>query len=215
MNKDMENTFNRMAELGGSDERLGRSTGPVINAPLLPKNTRPTPAATDTGLETVEHQYWHTQTYEWLPTGFPDRYRKDGFLVRELVTRSQAVELLAAERAEKEKIAAAVKKLEAAWRDHSQKVATLETQLAAAKKALETKSAANEALSKSVVESIDTEKRLREALEPFSKFAGAVFERNFNNTDVIFEISASDGGVLELTGKDFFEARAVLGGKSS
>ncbi len=61
--------------------------------------TRPAPAATDTGLETVEHQYWHTQTYEWLPTGFPDRYRKDGFLVRELVTRSQAEELLAAERA--------------------------------------------------------------------------------------------------------------------
>jgi len=53
------------------------------------------PAATDTGLETVEHQYWHDQTQEWLPTGFPDRYRKDGSLVRELVTRSQAEELLA------------------------------------------------------------------------------------------------------------------------
>ncbi len=64
--------------------------------------TRPTPAATDTGLVTVEHQYWHDQTQEWLPTGFPDRYRKDGFLVRELVTRSQAEKLLAAERAEKE-----------------------------------------------------------------------------------------------------------------
>ncbi|WP_139975806.1 hypothetical protein [Ochrobactrum sp. CGA5] len=52
--------------------------------------TRPAPAATDTGLETVEHQYWRDQTQEWLPTGFPDRYRKDGFQVRELVTRSQA-----------------------------------------------------------------------------------------------------------------------------
>lgn len=63
-------------------------------------DTRPAPAATDTGLETVEHQYWRDQTQEWLPTGFPDRYRKDGFQVRELVTRSQAAELLAAERAE-------------------------------------------------------------------------------------------------------------------
>jgi len=53
MNKDMENTFNRMAELGGSDERLGTNNTPVINAPLLPKNTRPAPAATDTGLVTV------------------------------------------------------------------------------------------------------------------------------------------------------------------
>ena len=65
-------------------------------------NTRPAPAATDTGLVTVEHQYWRDQTQEWLPTGFPDRYRKDGFLVRELVTRSQAAELLAAERAKTE-----------------------------------------------------------------------------------------------------------------
>ena len=40
MNKDMENTFNRMAELGGSDERLGTNTTPVINAPIIPKNTR-------------------------------------------------------------------------------------------------------------------------------------------------------------------------------
>ncbi|UYT57729.1 hypothetical protein OHI65_14760 [Brucella sp. MAB-22] len=76
-------------------------------------NTRPTPVAPlspdATGkyreLETVEHQYWHNQTYEWLPTGFPDRYRKDGFLVRELVTRSQAEELLAAERAESDRLA--------------------------------------------------------------------------------------------------------------
>ncbi|WP_210268075.1 hypothetical protein [Brucella intermedia] len=60
------------------------------------ENTRPATAATDTGLVTVGYQYWHDQTQEWLPTGFPDRYRKDGFLVRELVTRSQAVELLAA-----------------------------------------------------------------------------------------------------------------------
>ena len=51
MNKDMENVFNRMAELGGSDERIGANTTPVINAPLLPKNTRP--AEPVGGLETV------------------------------------------------------------------------------------------------------------------------------------------------------------------
>lgn len=49
MNKDMENTFNQMAELGGSDERLGTNTTPIINAPILPKNTRP--AAPVEGLE--------------------------------------------------------------------------------------------------------------------------------------------------------------------
>ena len=71
--------------------------GPNGETPVLVYRTAP--AATDTGLETVEHQYWRDQTQEWLPTGFPDRYRKDGFQVRELVTRSQAEELLAAERA--------------------------------------------------------------------------------------------------------------------
>jgi len=57
----------------------------------------PDPAPVE-GLETVEHHYWHDQTQEWLPTGFPDRYRKDGVLVRELVTRPQAEAIIAAER---------------------------------------------------------------------------------------------------------------------
>lgn len=236
-------------------------------------NTRPAPAATDTGLETVEYQV--EKNGKWYfdhPQSWAVR-KSNGATVRELCVRSQAEELLAAERAEKEEARRAeeeakdcfwsiyetylekgglpvstegarsalsnriasleadnaaknarIKELEAdlmcakasrdSWkRTHEESFSRLETKLAAAEKALETKSAANEALSKSVVESIDTEKRLREALEPFSKFAGAVFEHNFNNTDVIFEISASDGGVLELKGKDFFEARAVLGGK--
>lgn len=89
--------------------------------------TRPAPAATDTGLETVEHQYWHDQTQEWLPTGFPDRYRKDGFLVRELVTRSQAEELLAAERAAQQRLL-----VEEANEDKE----AIEAKLAAAEKAL-------------------------------------------------------------------------------
>lgn len=52
MNKDMENTFNQMAELGGSDERLGTNTTPIINAPLLPMNTRR--AAPVDGLEAAK-----------------------------------------------------------------------------------------------------------------------------------------------------------------
>jgi len=41
MNKDMENTFNLMAELGGSDERLGANTTPIINAPLRHNTSKP------------------------------------------------------------------------------------------------------------------------------------------------------------------------------
>ncbi|WP_266032714.1 Lar family restriction alleviation protein [Brucella intermedia] len=99
---DTDGKFHRIScnECGaGSREKFAMETCPLFYEELRSAwNTRPAPAATDTGLVTVEHQYWHTQTYEWLPTGFPDRYRKDGFLVRELVTRSQAEELLAAER---------------------------------------------------------------------------------------------------------------------
>ncbi|MCH4539142.1 hypothetical protein [Ochrobactrum sp. A-1] len=50
----------------------------------------------------------------------------------------------------------------------------------------------------------------RKALEPFSKYSGALFERNFNDHDVVHEVSAADGGVIQLTANDFFEARAVL-----
>lgn len=51
---------------------------------------------------------------------------------------------------------------------------------------------------------------LREALEPFSKFAGPVFERNFNKPDTITSIGAADGGYCTLTAGDFFAARVAL-----
>jgi len=55
-------------------------------------------AATDTGLETVA---WQHQDYdEWHETRVPEYHKNRGKNVRELVTRSQAEELLAAERAE-------------------------------------------------------------------------------------------------------------------
>ena len=53
----------------------------------------------------------------------------------------------------------------------------------------------------------------RKALEPFSSYAGALFERNFNSPDVVHEVSASDGGLCQLKAKDFFEARAALEAK--
>jgi hypothetical protein len=52
--------------------------------------------------------------------------------------------------------------------------------------------------------------RLREALEPFSRFAGPVFERNFNNDDPVDTITASDGEQVTLFARDFFAARAAI-----
>ncbi|ALJ98261.1 hypothetical protein BiPBO1_47 [Brucella phage BiPBO1] len=67
--------------------------------------TRPAPAATDTGLVTVAWQR-HSSFYAdgWGPVdaGHAQKLAAAGEPVRELVTRSQAEELLAAERAEKE-----------------------------------------------------------------------------------------------------------------
>ena len=79
------------------------------------ENTRPAPAATDTGLVTVA---WQHQDYdEWHETRVPEYHKNRGKNVRELVTRSQAVELLAAERAARDDIilrqARAIEKLEA------------------------------------------------------------------------------------------------------
>lgn len=46
------------------------------------------------------------------------------------------------------------------------------------------------------------------ALEPFSEFAGVVFERNFNKPDVVCRMSDVHGYRYELFAKDFFAARA-------
>ncbi len=62
---------------------------------------RPAPAATDTGLVTVAKQ-WKVTAKNW--SGLKPEI-SEPFDERELVTRSQAVELLAAERAEKERLA--------------------------------------------------------------------------------------------------------------
>ncbi|KAB2674876.1 hypothetical protein [Brucella tritici] len=97
MNKDMENTFNRMAELGGSDERLGNNTATVINAPLLPKDTCPAPAATDTGLVTVGEVSTVRESIAAFAGHMLSRQLKPGDL---LCFRSQAEEMLAAKDAQ-------------------------------------------------------------------------------------------------------------------
>ncbi|MFK4060776.1 hypothetical protein [Brucella anthropi] len=67
----------------------------------LQNSTRPAPAATVTGLVTVGFQC-SSNAVEWCETLIPKVREQHGYKIREVVTRSQAEELLAAERAEKE-----------------------------------------------------------------------------------------------------------------
>ncbi|WP_025091468.1 hypothetical protein [Brucella intermedia] len=160
---------------------------------------RPAPAATDTGLETVGYapsEYDMGLDYQQL--GISRLYPKScasGAVA--VVTRSQAEELLAAERAEKEKIAAAVKKLEAAWRDHSQKVATLEAKLAAAEQAAR---AAHETLIE---------------INPSNYNHDDVCQLNDASVEAIFLLADILGETHGKTKEWWDERRAVLGGKPS
>jgi len=52
--------------------------------------------------------------------------------------------------------------------------------------------------------------KAREALEPFSKFAGALFSRNFNSHEDVMELDPGDGDWIALSAGDFFEARRAL-----
>jgi predicted phosphohydrolase len=51
---------------------------------------------------------------------------------------------------------------------------------------------------------------MAKALEPFSKFAGIVFERIFNNQDPVDTMTAVDGRQVTLHASDFFRVRAAL-----
>ncbi|MFV0800606.1 hypothetical protein EGJ57_04690 [Brucella anthropi] len=73
----------------------------VLSAIEALRNTHPAPAATDTGLETVGGEYLDGHTWKPMPAGVTD-FALRGFKTRALCVRSQAAELLAAERAEKE-----------------------------------------------------------------------------------------------------------------
>lgn len=53
-------------------------------------------------------------------------------------------------------------------------------------------------------------KRLRERLEPFSRFTGVLFERNFNRTDSVAEMTDVDDIPHVIFAGAFFDARAAL-----
>lgn len=56
-------------------------------------------------------------------------------------------------------------------------------------------------------------KSLERALEPFSQFAGVLFERNFNRTDSVQEMTDIDDIPSVIFAGSFFDARAVLKGE--
>lgn len=123
------------------------------------------PSPREQGLEIVSYEVFYAPTREWTKTTIPNYYRENDNLVRELVTRSQAEAIIAAEREEALKLihdlerlkdhetqllvdnaalTARVKEWEAdvsayilSAEDQDKQRKALETQLAAAKKALE------------------------------------------------------------------------------
>lgn len=56
---------------------------------------------------------------------------------------------------------------------------------------------------------------LEAGIRPFSTYAGVVFERNFNSSDPVDTMTATDGAVSTLYARDFFSARALLGGSEN
>ncbi|WP_313031796.1 Lar family restriction alleviation protein [Brucella sp.] len=101
---DTDGKFHRIScnECGaGSREKFAMETCPLFYEELRSAwNTRPAPAATDTGLETVETQ-WRCafiSNDKWVSSKQPENMRDGAIETRELVTRSQAEKLLAAER---------------------------------------------------------------------------------------------------------------------
>lgn len=93
-------------------------------------NTRPAPAATDTGLVTVGGEYLDGHTWKPIPAGVTD-FALRGFKTRALCDRSQAAELLAANEAERAEQWRLRREMEAD-RDTQKAIATsLEAELAA------------------------------------------------------------------------------------
>lgn len=88
------------------------------------------PAAPVEGLEVVSYEVFYAPTREWTKTTIPNYYLDNDNLVRELVTRSQAEAIIAAEQMKLEATAKVGLQL-------SEQIEVLETQLAAARKALD------------------------------------------------------------------------------
>ncbi|ASV86114.1 restriction alleviation, Lar family protein [Ochrobactrum quorumnocens] len=127
-------------------------------------------------------------------------------LEREEVTRSRAVELLAAKDAEWQVAANLGSEVN---RNLASRVNALEADnaaLTARVKRLDTPyNPMAEALATDKVKTLEAQLAAAEkALEPFSKYAAMLFERNYNDTDIINVF-----GEHRLTARDFFDARVA------
>ena len=181
------------------------------------ENTRPAPAATDTGLETVAWQDFVPST-GWVASS-PSSIAKDK---RELVTRSQAVELLAAERAAHDNTIATLSSLiedNAALIHDLNRIKDHETELvndnvAQAARIKELEKLCNDTEAEALgyaSDKAELEAKLADAekaLEPFADHANdrAVDDTGWRDKDTV-KIVVSIG--------DLRKARAVLGGKPS
>ncbi|KAB2699398.1 hypothetical protein F9K79_09910 [Ochrobactrum sp. Kaboul] len=203
------------------------------------ENTRPAPAATDTGLVTVAKQHRLIRggyRGSWQPYAAPI-FADDKYETRELCERSQAEELLAAERAEKEQLQQLVKELA---NNNGQDVLAMLQSLKYARK-LEADNAAKDVRIKAFVEYEQEAEGIKEmqlgkieALE--AKLAAAeqtaraahetlieINPSNYNHDDVcqlndasveaIFLLADILGETHGKTKEWWDERRAVLGGK--
>jgi len=204
-------------------------------------NTRPAPAATDTGLETVGYRYRHVDYVNW--TYSESKHPRPDIHNEELVTRSQAEEVLAAERAkvrhwqeqytemhsqfidlaksaEADNAAkdARIKELEHVVKSSGKIYSAKMRQIEALEAKLETYHEEYENRKEGYEKTIDSlEEKFaaaEKALEPFAKIpVSTVPEGRLGHVpDKHPYMVDLDGNVL-FTASDIRKARAVLGGK--
>lgn len=172
------------------------------------------PIAPVAGLETskVEHRVYfpgedaHTEWREGYGMGLYPQEPIVFVEVREHVTRSQAEAILAAKDAEWQVAANLGSEVN---RNLASRVNALEADnaaLTARVKRLDTPyNPMAEALATDKVKTLEAQLAAAEmALEPFSKYAAMLFERNYNDTDIINVF-----GEHRLTARDFFDARVA------
>lgn len=196
--------------------------------------TRPAPAATDTGLVTVAFQHRRIDKYgvvgDWRPYK-RDLFGSDRIESRELVTRSQAEELLAAERAKTERwhkkaMDAGVivhsdgttshpmrKELDDLKTDNAAKDARVKELEADVKREAQSSTHnAQDCLDEQLrAEALEAKLAAAEkALEPFAEYCGDHFDKDFDGNPLPDEQKV---GWIYLNYGHFRKARAVLGGK--
>jgi hypothetical protein len=177
-------------------------------------NTRPAPSDADTGLVTVEYQFKPGGNDYWTNTtahNFPG-YKAKGWQTRELCDRSQAEELLAAERG---KVAALTQAIAHETADNAALTARVK-ELEADLKTFQdgTADLVNEKID-AEFKAVDLEAKLataQKALEPFADIAGEPWADENGWTDA----ACQNDRIVDWFGPSaFLAARAVLGGKPS